>query len=189
MALISGNTAMKGVTGRLGELYYRIRYGNQEVCAMPRKSTRPPSKAQLEQRELMQKANIYAKRLKKDPEMRTYYEKRAKQKKMTNAYHCALSHYMTCPKLREVDFSAYTGKSGDTIRGKATAWKSVVSVLIQIKDAGGTVIESGPAQKGEYDWWIYTVHESNPGWKTGTVVFEITDDLDHTTIRELAVTT
>ena len=151
---------------------------------MPRKSSKPPSEAQLAQRELMRDANIYAKRLKTDSEMRTYYEKMAKKKKMTNAYHCALSHYMTCPRLRQVDFSEYAGTSGDTIRCQAFAWKSVSSVFIKIMDSGGSIVESGAAEKGDYDWWIYTLHQSIPGWQSGTVVFEITDDLGHVRIQK-----
>ena len=187
MAKMSGNTAMKGARGRLGEFYYRIRYNFQEVCKMPRKSTKPPTGAQLAQRELMKEANIYAKKLKTDPEMRAYYEKMAKRKKKTNAYHCALSHYMTCPRLRQMDFSKYTGSSGDTIRCQATAWKSVSSVFIKILDSGGAVVESGAAEKGDYDWWSYTLHQSIPGWKSGTVVIEMTDDLGHVKISEVKI--
>ncbi len=184
MAVISGNRAIYGARGRLGEFYYRIRHDIQEICKMPSKSTTPPSQAQLAQRQLMRDANIYAKRLKTDPEMRKYYEKMAAKKKKTDAYHCALSHYMTSPKLRQVDFSDYTGRSGDSIRCQATAWKMVTSVFIKIKDAGGTVIESGPAQKGEYDWWSYTAHESCDDWVNGTIEIEITDDLGHNSILE-----
>ncbi len=179
MALISGNTAMHGVRGRLGEFYYRMRYSFQEVCMMPRRSNKPPTPAQLAQRELMKEGNIYAKRLKTDPEMRNYYKKMAKKKNLTNAYHSALSHYMTCPKLRQVDFNEFTGRAGDRIRFQAFAWKSVAAVFIKIKDAGGTVLQSGPAQPDDYDWWSFAIREPVANWQSATVSFELTDDLDH----------
>ncbi len=184
MALISGNTAMHGARGRLGEIYYRIRYGNQEVCAMPRKSTKPRSPAQLAQQELMALANIYAKQLKTNAEMRTYYEKMAPLKKKTDAYHCAISHFMTSPRLRQVGFETYAGRTGDIIRCQPKAWKEVVSVFVRIKDRLGHEVESGPAEKADYDWWLYTARETVVEWREFTVIFEITDDLGHVGVRE-----
>ncbi len=187
MAIISGNTAMKGVRGRLGEMYYRIRYNIHEVCRMPRMPQKPPTPAQEAQRQLMKDANIYAKRMKTDPEMRAYYEKMAKRKKKTNAWHCALSHYMTTPRLQQVDFSDYRGETDDKIRCQVIGWKSVRSVNVEIKDSGGNVIVSGPARKDDYDWWTYLVPESIPQWKAGTVTFTMTDDLDHVKVREVVI--
>ncbi len=187
MARISGNVAMRGVRGRLGEMYYRFRYGNQEVCRMPAKSTKPRSPAQLAQQQLMAEANIYAKRLKTNPEMQAWYEQMASLMGMTNAYHCAVSHYMTSPRLREVNFKEYTGKTGDRIRFRATAWKSVKSVLVKIMDAKGAVVQSGAAQQADEDWWLYTLSESVANWQTGMVVVEITDDLDHSKSFDVAI--
>ncbi len=189
MALISGNVAMNGARGRLGEIYYRFRYGSQEVCRMPKKSTKPRSPAQLAQQELMPEANAYARRMKSDPEMRAYYEKMAPLMGKTDAWHCAVSHYMTSPRLRKTDFSDYKGEKGDPIRCEATAWKKVISVVVTIKDSLGQAVESGPAQPGDDDLWIYTVSETVVEWRKAIVIFEITDDLGHVKTREAAVYT
>ncbi len=185
MARISGNVAMNGARGRLGEIYYRFRYGNQEVCKMPAKSTKPRSPAQLARQELMKEANIYYRKIEKDPEKMAWYKKMAEQKGKTDAYHAVISHYLTSPRLRDVDFHECAGESGDSIGCRATAWNAVVSVVVIIRDHLGAVVESGAAQKGEDDWWLYTISETIARWPAATVVFEITDDLDHIKTREM----
>jgi hypothetical protein len=187
MAVIKGNIFVRGARGRVGNLIYRIRYGIQELYAMPRKSKKKPSPAQKAQRLLMTMANGYAKRLKTNEQMRLFYEEMARKRGFTNAYHAAISHYLTSPKLLQVDFSDYLAKAGDRIVFKPTAWDKVESVEVVLKDAAGEVIESGLARNDGSGWWTYLVQTSHADVPAATVVFEIHDDLPRTRAREVAV--
>ncbi len=187
MAIIQGNIFVAGARGKVGNLIYRIRYGILEFYAMPRKTKKKPSPAQIAQRLLMKLANQWAKQLKTNPEMRAFYETMARERHLTNAYHAAISHYLTNPNIREVDFSDYLARVGDKIRCRPTAWLEVKSVTVILKDAMGDVLESGPAQKTARGWWTYVVQESHEDAPAAMVVFEICDDLDHVKARETAI--
>ena len=188
MAIIKGNPAVEGARGRLSKLlYYRFRYGNTEMCAMPEKSDKPRSPAQLARQELMKEANIYYRRIILDPEKMAWYEKMAKKKGNTDAYHCLISHYLTTPRLFLSDTSGYEGEAGDIIGCLPKAWDKVVSVIVRIKNRLGEELESGPAEKGQYERWSYTVRESVVEWEAVTVVFEIIDDLGHVGVKEVPI--
>ena len=187
MAVIKGNIFVRGARGRVGNLIYRIRYGIQELYAMPRKSKKKPSPAQKAQRLLMKMANGFAKQLKTNEQMRLFYEEMARKRHFTNAYHAAISHCLTNPKLLRVDFSDYLAQAGDRIVFKPTAWDKVESVKVMIKDARGEVIEGGWAQTDGSGWWTYLVQTSHAEAPGATVVFEIRDDLDHLKACEVAI--
>jgi hypothetical protein len=188
MAIIKGNPAVERARGRLSKLlYYRFRNGNTELCSMPQKSDIPRSPDQLAQQDRMTEANRYYARIKNDAEKMAWYKKMAKRKGITDAYHAVISHHMTSPRLRQQDTSAYKGEAGDTVRCQPKVWNRVVSVLVRIKNRLGEEVESGPAAKGEYEWWSYTVRESAAGWEGFTVVFEVTDDLDHVGVKEVPI--
>ncbi len=188
MAIIKGNPMVEGARGRLSKLaYYRFRRGNTEICAMPEKSKKPRSPAQLERQELMKDANVYYERIRNDPEKMAYYEQMAKKKGNTDAYHQVISHYLTMPRLLQTDTSGYEGEAGNTIGCLPKAWDRVVSVFVRIKNRLGEELESGPAEKVQYERWSYTVLETVVEWEAVTVVFEITDDLGHVGVKEVPI--
>jgi hypothetical protein len=187
MAVVKRNSIIDAIRGHMGNVVFRVRNGIQEMYGMPKKSEKAPSPAQIAQRLLMKLANQWAKQLKTNPAMRAFYETMAVEKHFTNAYHAAISHYLTNPNIREVDFSDYLTQAGDTIRFKPTAWLEVKSVNVILKDARGEVLENGSAQKDTRGWWTYIVQESHADSPAALVVFEICDDLDHMKARELAI--
>ena len=187
MAVIRDNIFVLGARGRVGNLIYRIRYGILEFYSMPKKKKKKPSPAQQAQRFLMKRANGFAKALKTNETMRLFYEEMARKRHFTNAYHAAISHVLTNPKILEVDFSEYLAQSGDSIRFKPTAWDKVESVKVTLKDAGGETIESGWAQEDAKGWWKYLVQNSHADTPAATVVFEIHDDVSKTKTVEMDI--
>ncbi len=184
MAVVKRNSIIDAIRGHVGNVVFRVRNGIQEMYGMPKKTEKAPSPAQIAQCMLMKLANQWAKQLKTNPEMRAFYETMALEKHLTNAYHAAISHYLTNPNIRLVDFSDYLARAGNSIRFQPTAWLEVKSVNVILKDARGEVLESGLAQSDTKGWWTYVVQNSHADSPAATVVFEIRDDLDHLKARD-----
>ena len=187
MAVIRDNIFVLGARGRVGNLIYRIRYGILEIYSMSKGKKKKPSPAQKAQRFLMKRAVAFAKGLKTNETMRLFYEEIARKRHFTNAYHAAISHVLTNPKILEVDFSEYLAEAGDSIRFKPKVWNKVEKIKVTLKDVQGETIESGWAQEDAKGWWKYRVQVSHANTPAVTVVFEIHDDVFHMKIVEMAV--
>ena len=75
MPKVKLNPAFLGISGAMGNVVFRTsKNGETFVSKRPRKTTTPPTKAQLAQQRRFGEASKYAKAALADPELRAVYE-------------------------------------------------------------------------------------------------------------------
>jgi hypothetical protein len=156
--IIRDNPLMKNVRGTLGRtVYCRQMYGQTVMCNMPRKPDK--SKATAAQRATrfsFQEASRYAKAVIQDPERKAYYQRKARQFKLPNAYTAALTDYMRKGQVESVNRRKYTGKVGGEIKivvRKKDFPARAVEICLSTID--GAPVEKGLATRDKDGNWTY----------------------------------
>ncbi|MDR2928446.1 MAG: hypothetical protein LBV41_09670 [Cytophagaceae bacterium] len=157
MAKSQNNIITHGLSGKIGNLLvFSQRNGKTVVSAAPRKPAKE-SENQKEQRRKFQKAVLYAKAARQQPE----YIETAEQHGKT-AYNVAIADFLNAPSIESIDLSGYTGVAGNIIRIHATDDFSIKSVSVRITNADGTLVEEGAAQPSSLSYeWLYTATAAN----------------------------
>ena len=144
MPKVVNNPALEGIRGKMGDLVFRLMpNGETWVSRTYDFSKRKFSRAQKSHQSRFQQAAAYAKNAAK---VHPIYAQLAKGT-VKSPYNWALSDWFKPPVIHQVE-----GAKG-RIRIRATDNVLVTKVQVTILDAGGKVIETGEAKKGEGDWW------------------------------------
>jgi hypothetical protein len=147
MAIVSTNPLINGLSGMLGRtLVFKTIYGKTIVASRPR----PPktqSESQKANRSKFRDASRWARAVLHDAKQKAYYQKKAKQLNLPNAYTAAITDYMRKPVVTKVNAKA--GKPTYTVQKKDFALKNVTA---QLND--GTPI---PTKAASPDLWVFEV--------------------------------
>ena len=155
MATNRGNKLLENFKGMLGDFYYMIRGGEQIMLRRPNRSNHKKKPREAETQDSFTRANIYARKVNKDPVAKAFYTP-FRQPKLTE-YLLAQSDCMVPPQIHSCDTGAYTGLGGQPIYVVATDNIKVVEVKCSILGADGKDLESGRAVPGtKPDEWIYS---------------------------------
>lgn len=165
MAHVKVSPLIERISGRVGDLVFRT-YGRKVVLSqMPEASSRPPSPAQVAQRERFRRATFYGRRVLADPDARAFYEGLAvrREKPLLSV---AVADFLNAPEVDVIDASAYTGAVGDPIVIHAHDDVEVTEVHVTLRDADGLELEAGAATFDAWRW-VYAAQTDVP---SGTVV-------------------
>jgi hypothetical protein len=153
MKKIDSNMLINGFQGSFDKIVFKKVRGKLVISRKP-EFTRPATEKQLAQREYFTDASDYGKLAEKDPQLRAYYAPVAKKRQIT-VYAAAMSDFLSKPKIRSLDVSAYKGQVGDTIEIVTADNVGVVAVQVRISD-GDKDLETGAAVEGKPRHWTYT---------------------------------
>jgi hypothetical protein len=166
MARIDLNSAVGALRGKMDGWVYRQLNGQTVVAAHRRAKKTKPTAGQVNRRERFRAAQAYAAEVLADPVKRLVYQKLGAERK-TPPNALLISNFLTPPMIDTIDFRGYTGRSGQQIKVIATDAIEVTAVMLCIRNATGTEIESGPATK-DHGVWSYRTTTSLPAnatWK------------------------
>lgn len=165
MARVKVSPIIDRISGRVGDLVFRT-YGRKVVLSQrPKAPSRPPSPAQVAQRERFRRAMFYGKRVLADPDARAFYEDLAARREKP-VLSVAVADFLNVPEVDEIDASAYTGVVGDPIILHAHDDVEVTGVHVTLQDVDGAELEAGAAT---FDAWCW-VYEAKKDVPPGTVV-------------------
>jgi hypothetical protein len=151
MAAVTNNPLIHGFRGAFGKtLVFKQINGKTFVSAFPRKPEKQKeSAAQKNTRVTFRKASEWAQITLLDPKKKAYYQERARELKLPNAYTAAITDYMRKPKVVKTeveDTTTYTvSKPGFLLRD--------VQVAVNRTDETFSV---NVAVKQRKDFWIVT---------------------------------
>ncbi|SFU54297.1 hypothetical protein SAMN05216480_106168 [Pustulibacterium marinum] len=173
MAINKDNIIVEGASGKFGKkLVFRQRGVLTIMSKAPKKTTKAPTTAQIEQRELFGEASIYAKSVIANPELKAIYQ--AKATGNQSAYNVAFKDYLTAPTC-EFELSGYTGAIGDIIKLKIKDVIEVTNAVVSMYDAEGVLLEEGNAiQQDNLLWWNYTTTTENASLPGTRIVVKLT---------------
>jgi len=192
MAIVKGNSILNNIRGKVGNQFVVKNVRGVTVLAMlPKKSSKEPNTAQLNQRRKFRLAANWAKHVLKDPETLEYFTKKSRQipktKGRKSPYVLAMTNYLKPPELDEIDATNYKGKVGDEIKVVVFAKFEVKCVKIKLTDAAGILLEEGVCtEKPDEVFWIYSASVAVANRK-GVIITAVAMDLPGHT-GEMAVT-
>jgi hypothetical protein len=148
MAIIKDNILFQLVSGSLGDQVTIYQRNGQTIIAKKRgKSTKKPTKKQLEARMMMQEASAYARAILRDPEIKAYYKSKAGPGQ--NAYNMAIKDAYKAPQVQHIRIEETTVivTPKDEFR--------VAEVEVRVYDSAATLLEKGKAVLGRngVDWY------------------------------------
>ncbi len=168
MAKMKLNPAVQSFTGQLGQMVHRQLWGQHVVSSAPDFSDRQLTDKQTAETDRFKRAGALWRSF--PPEVKAAYAAFGKKlrKPPYALFNCNFSRP---PAVDEIDLAQYTGAAGQVIRVRATDFFEVKSVEVTVREAGGSVWESGPATKDELEpgAWLYQTKISLPN-PTGLTV-------------------
>ena len=161
MAKNTQNILLEGLSGSLGDHYFRQVDGKTVVSKKPDMSKRVLSPAQIAHLNRFEAAKQYARAQMADPASKARYRQRAHGH--TSAYSIAIKDFMNPPKILSIDIADFHGQAGDPIRIVAVDDFNVAQVSVAILDPTGQTLASGPAQPlPDGENWLYTLANALP---------------------------
>lgn len=116
------------------------------------------SESQQKQVSRFKEATAYAKAAIADEEICKWYSERAEESdRNLSAYNVAVSDFLHCPVIGDIDLRRYSGKLGDEIRIIATDDFKVAGVMVEVLRDDGSLLEVGMAgyTPGNPEEWVY----------------------------------
>jgi hypothetical protein len=170
------NVVTKGFSGALDRtITFTQRAGKTYVGKFRRAVSVQPTEKMLAVRTRFAASINYAKKAIKSLASKVLYQ--AARKPGQSAYNVAVADAYNAPKVVGIKTDNYHGAVGNTITIDATDDFKVVSVVVSIHDATGTLIEQGNAvtQEDEPDW-LYTTTQAN-ATLSGSKISAVATDL------------
>lgn len=161
MAKVRNNLVMQGLSGMLGNqlLIRQDKAGRTIIGAKPQfNPNRAFTDSQKQHQHSFREAAAYAQTARSIP----IYISKAAGTSM-NPYNVALADWFHAPEILELDLGDWTGQPGKVLRVKALDDVLVTGVDVMIRDAGGALLEQGPATQLDALWWEYTTRISATG--------------------------
>jgi hypothetical protein len=150
MATVQVNPIINGLSGMLGRtIVFKNLRGKTIVTSYPR----PPKKQSEQQRTNRSKfrdAAFYAQTVLLDEEKKAYYQKKAKELKLPNAYTAAITDYMRSPQLKQVASAA--NETTYVVRKK-----DFDIPRVEIATTEGDRLENKTLKKADYNEWEFTL--------------------------------
>lgn len=175
MSKVKNNIVTQGLSGKLGNMLVFRQRGDQTIVATkPAESNKEFTAAQKAHHTKFQKAIIYGKAAIADASIRGEYEKGANENQ--SAYNIAVADYMNAPKIENIDISGYSGNINELIFVTVVDDFKVEEVKVSIKNADGTMVESGFALATvNPSIWSYVTKQVNSSTLGDQIIIEASD--------------
>jgi hypothetical protein len=156
MPEVNLNETVDGYRGSIGRLVFK-RYKGRTIVSRKPKIEKPPTAAQLAQRERFREAAAFAKSAQADPAMLEFYAPIALERDLA-VYVVAMGDFLSVPTIKPLDLSGYQGQAGDLITIWAKDDIGLASLNVTILAQDGGLIESGQAVEvgSRSGKWTYT---------------------------------
>lgn len=105
----------RSLRGAIGDLVFRQYNGKTVVSARPVYKNESNTEARRQLRGRFKEASMYASNAMDDPKKKAYYQQKARQLKLPNAYTAAITDYLRKAKVTAMTRSGFSPKKGETI--------------------------------------------------------------------------
>ena len=154
MARTCTSSMFDKIRGRVGDVIVKTYKYGEVISRRPRMGIIPPSEKQRAQHDKWRAAAEYYRRVKTDPALSACY---AAAVKKTGYPLSAITNrdFHRPPRVLSIELGHYHGKPGDRIEVVAIDDFFVAAVTVTLRDAKGTLLESGPATPDVFFPWHY----------------------------------
>ncbi|MFO0762679.1 MAG: hypothetical protein U0359_39945 [Byssovorax sp.] len=179
MAKVRNNLVLHGLSGMIGKqlVIRKQKDGDYIVCSAPNAEGHEATPKQKQQQELFRKAMLYAKSAKNKPEYGPIAKSRG-----VSTFNVAAADFFHPPEITDIDLSAYSGASGETITIKAVDDVKVTTVGVLLTDDNNVLIEKGKAMMSPQDPHVWTYDTTAAAPSASVKVFiDVADLAGHVT--------
>lgn len=172
MAISRDNLLLHGISGTIGgQVVIRQTRHGVVLASPPRRSTKPPTEAQLQARERFRRAIQYAKGATGNEE----YQRLALLRG-TSPFAIARKDFLNPPRILDLNLARYHGKLGDIIEVRATDTVKVAGVALRIVATNAREVERGEMipSREDPELWLYVASAQAPKGEL-TIEAEATD--------------
>jgi hypothetical protein len=187
MPTIQSNPITHGLRGMLGgTVVFRVLNGKTVVSNRPKKA-KTLTEHQENTKARFLDAVHYAKCQMADAASREEYGKGVNEK-LSNAYTVALADYLKGPEITDVNTDGFHGRQGDPIVVYAIDNFKVESVWVELRSAGGELLEAGNAvQQMSTTVWVFAATKPLAASGNVQVVVTAKDKPGNTTLKSITV--
>ncbi len=109
------STLHRSIRGAVGDLIFRNYNGKTIVSARPVYKNETNTEARRQARGRFSDATQFASHAMQNPAKKAYYQQKARQLKLPNAYTAAITDYLRKAKARVITPSSFSARKGETI--------------------------------------------------------------------------
>ena len=153
MAKRTDNIVTRGHTGRFGEFVFTC---NDIVRTRPDFSKRVFSPAQVAHFSRWEQAKAYGRMAIRDPELNSYYGRKAERQKGLGAWHLAIKNYFELPGIRSIYIGTIWNYEHAVLQISSSGIYKLRELKITFSKPDGSILEEGPADLPKEDlYWYY----------------------------------
>ncbi|WP_276374402.1 hypothetical protein [Chryseolinea sp. H1M3-3] len=179
------STLHKNIRGAVGDLIFRNYNGKTIVSARPVYKNETNTEARRQARARFSDAALFASHAMQNPKQKAYYQQKARQLKLPNAYTAAITDYLRKAKATVITPSSFSARKGDiiVIRVSKSVFK-IASIKVMACDQQGKVL-SEQALTGTQDQKIFhfTFAEDFPDFDKLKITTDEPGDQEYTIHR------
>jgi hypothetical protein len=163
---IATSSLHRGFKGATGDFLFRNYNGKTVVSPRPVYRNETNTEARRRVRDHFREATFYAHSAMERVKERSYYEQKAKQLKLPNAYTAAITDYLRKAKARAITRSSFAARKGDVIYIRIS--KSVFRInrlTVHVRDEkGSTLAEQILCRVNERNLFRFSLADDLPGF-------------------------
>ena len=149
----------RNISGAIGDLIFRNYNGKTVVSLRPVYKNETNTEARRKSRGRFRDATDFASIAMEDPKKKAYYQQKARQLKLPNAYTAAITDFLRKARVKVVTRSSFAAKQGDEIKIKVTKKAYEVKKITAILyNAQGEVLSEQRLTR-MYHEKMFTFHE------------------------------
>jgi hypothetical protein len=188
MAKVKLNPALEAIHGKVGDLVFKRYEGREIVGPVPDRTGVVATANQLAQQDKFRLAALYGKAALADPQTKQVYSDAADRKGVP-IFALTVADFLNEPAVDEIDLSGYSGKTGESIRVRASDDLQVQGVTLVIRAQNGSIVEQGAAVwNATSTMWVYTTTTTLNQGDAVSIEVSATDRPGHQTTRTQART-
>ena len=186
MAKVKLAPAVEAIHGHVGSMLFKT-WQNEEITGrMPDRTGYVPTANQVAQQDKFRLAALYGRTAMADSATKQIYTD-ASETRGVPVFALMVADFLNAPVVDNIDLSRYTGKTGDTLKVRASDDFEVSGVHVAIRATDGTVIEQGAAVKDTSTLlWTYTATTNLSQGQAVSIEVSATDRPGNTTTRTQA---
>jgi hypothetical protein len=187
MAKVVINSALREISGRVGEVEFR-RFNGRVVLQKLQQRRQPWSRRQHGQRGHFKSCTDFATRVRADPGLRVVYGAAggARRKRPLNYWQTAVRDAANAPTITSCNVAELDGAEGPFLRVLASDDFEVVRVHFAVRDGAGAILSCGDGKLDRGDWYFPLPPLTRDAKRAASVVVTAFDRPGNFAIRTFA---
>jgi hypothetical protein len=170
------------ITGAIGDLVFRQYNGKTVVSVRPVYKNETNTEGRRQLRDRFRQATFHASHAMEDPKKKAYYQQKARQLKLPNAYTAAITDFLRKAKVTAMTRSSFSAKKGEIIliRLSKSVFKITKVKATMCNHQGEILSEQNLTRATDKGTFYFTLTDDFPDYDTLKIVSDELGDHEYT---------